>query len=180
LRRAEQERECPAGFGGKREPSQRGEIDPGKPGEHRAAGARRQRLLARPEGVALAARAHDHQIGKVDPGRGERGRERAVRRCDPGEPLLAARQSGERAAEHAQLADSFMREQQLGQRTDRPAAARKLRVERRETGRYGLLGDAFEGGCAPQSMLRKQLVDGLRDGRRGGHGGKAQYCMVIQ
>jgi hypothetical protein len=72
-----------------------------------------------------------------------------VRRRDPGEPLAACRERGERRAEQAQLADAIVRGQELGEAAGRPAAAGQFRVERREAGRHARARHLSERVAAP-------------------------------
>src|SRR5713226_9552326 len=129
LRRPEQESGCPAALGGDLQAPQLRVLRPLRPGEHRAAGVRDEGLLGRPERFYRRGGAHDDEHRDIDPRRGKRGRVRQVRGSDPGEPQSPIRQGSERGAEQAQLADAFVRRQDLGQRSGRPAAAGKLGVK---------------------------------------------------
>src|SRR6266700_3844480 len=129
LRDPEQKSWCAAAFGSDLQAPQLRVLRPMRPGEHRAAGIHGERLLGRPERFFQRGAAHDDEHRDIDSRRGKRGCVRQVRWSDPGEPQSPVRQGGERGAEQAQLADAFVRRQDLGQRSGRPAAAGKLGVK---------------------------------------------------
>src|SRR6266699_3359475 len=129
LRDPEQKSWCAAAFGSDLQAPQLRVLRPLRPGEHRAAGVRGERLLGRPERFFQRGGAHDDEHRDIDSRPGKRGCVRQVRWSDPGEPQSPVRQGGERGAEQAQLADAFVRRQDLGQRSGGPAAAGKLGVK---------------------------------------------------
>src|SRR5712672_1675747 len=100
-----------------------------RPGEHRAAGIRNERLFGGPERFFRRGGAHNDKVREFDSRRGERRSVGQVRRRDPDEPQSALGQSGKRGSKQAQLADAFVRRQDLGQRSGRPASAGKLGVK---------------------------------------------------
>src|SRR6267143_246514 len=100
-----------------------------RPGEHCAAGIRNERLFGRPERLFRRGGAHNDEVRDIDSRRGERRRVGQVRRSDPGEPQSALGQPGKRRSKQAQLADAFVRRQDLGQRPGRPTPARELGVK---------------------------------------------------
>src|SRR5712691_9615077 len=100
-----------------------------RPGEHCAAGIRNERLLGGPERFFRRGGAHNDKVREFDSRRGERRSVGQVRRRDPDEPQSVLGQSGKRGSKQAQLADAFVRRQDLGQRSGRPASAGKLGVK---------------------------------------------------
>src|SRR6266516_1338036 len=129
LRDPEQESRCATAFGSDLQAPQLRVFRTLGPGEHRAAGVRGKRLLGCPERFFRRGNAHDDEVRDIDSRRGERRRVGQVRRCDPDEPQSAPGQSGKRRSKQAQLADAFMRRQDLGQHSGGPASAGKLGVK---------------------------------------------------
>src|SRR5437773_1268920 len=129
LRDPEQKSWCAAAFGSDLQAPQLRVFRALRPGEHRAAGVRGKRLLGCPECFFRRGNAHDDEVRDIDSRCGERRRVGQVRRCDPDEPQSAPGQSGKRRSKQAQLADAFVRRQDLDQRSGRPASAGKLGVK---------------------------------------------------
>src|SRR6267142_898453 len=118
-----------AAFGGDLQAPQFRVFRTSRPGEHRAAGIRNERLFGGPERLFRRGSSHNDKIRNIDSRRSERRSVGQVRRSDPGEPQSALGQSGKRRSKQAQLADAFVRGQDLGQRPGRPASAGKLGVK---------------------------------------------------
>ena len=129
LRNSEQKSKRAAVFGGDLQAPQLRVFRASRPGEHRAAGIRGERLLGRPERFFRRNRANNDEVRDIDSRRGERRRVGQVRRRDPDKPQSASGQSGKRGPKQAQLADAFVRRQDLGQRSGRPAPAGKLGIK---------------------------------------------------
>src|SRR6266705_3504273 len=129
LRDPEQKSRCAAALGSDLQAPQLRVFRALRPGEHRAAGVRGKRLLGCPECFFRRGNAHDDEVRDIDSRRGERRRVGQVRRCDPDEPQSAPGQSGKRRSKQAQLADAFVRRQDLGQHSGGPASAGKLGVK---------------------------------------------------
>ena len=111
---------------------QLGEGGRARPEKHAAAGRRAQRLLRRPQCVAVPGSLDDDDAGQVDAGRGERRRIGQVGRGDPDDEFALRGQLRQRRAEDAQLTYAFVLRQDFGQGTARPAAARQFGVQRRK------------------------------------------------
>src|SRR6266850_2256983 len=118
-----------AAFGGDLQAPQLRVFRASRPGEHRAAGIRNERLFGGPERLFRRGSSHNDKIRNIDSRRSERRSVGQVRRSDPGEPQSALGQFGKRRSKQAQLADAFVRGQDLGQRPGRPASAGKLGVK---------------------------------------------------
>jgi len=156
LPRPEQHRKDAACLGGELEPPQLGISDGARPGEHRTAGARGERLFGGPQRFLRGAGLDDDQTGQVDAGSGERRRIGPMGRGDPRQPLARRRQAGEGGAEQAQLSDAFVRGQDLGEACRRPASSGKLGIQRGETRSQAGRGHARKPAAAPQRRLRQQ------------------------
>ncbi len=123
------------------------------------AGPGAQHLLGRPQGVAPARRTHHRKIREVHACRGERGRIRQVRRRQPCDALARRGQGSQRRQRELQLADSFLQAEDLGERADRPAAARQFPVELGVT-RGNRFGNPGERGAAPNRMPLQDVLEG--------------------
>ncbi len=115
-----------------------------QPREHRADMPALEHLLQRPEAVAAgnqtAARVDDQQLFDVESERGQRpGRQLGGWIEQHHEPAGLLR-GHEAQGQQADLADAGMRQQQLGERTARPAATGELRIELRKPAGHRRLG----------------------------------------
>jgi len=159
LLRAEDQHAGPARLGRHRQPAQLLVAGLAKPGKQRAAGSRAQHLLRGPERVAPARRAHHGELREIDPGRRQRRRVRQVGRREPDDALAGAGKPRERRQRDLELTDAFLRTEDLGERSGRPAAARQLAVEGGVT-RGNRTGNPSGRGSAPDGIALQEMLKG--------------------
>lgn len=127
--RAKQQHAGAARFRSDRKPAQLLVAGGAEPREQRAARPCTQHLLRRPQGISTPRCAHHGELGKVDPGGSERRRIRQMGRREPDDALARVRESRQRGQRDLQLADAFLRTEDLRQPANRPPAAGQLAVE---------------------------------------------------
>jgi len=145
------------------------------PQQHGAATAAAQDLLSRPQAIRAAwIAAHPDQLRGRHAQRRHRQRLRNLRRLHQHHWPLHARQ---RRLQQAHLPDSRLRQQQLIQRAQRPAAARQL-------GGQGSMPRVHTAGSRARQLRckPKRWVQGFRRWNRigAGHGSGIKYCTYIQ
>jgi len=170
---AEQHGEAAAVLGRELQPPQLGETDVARPCEHAAACGRAQRLLRRPQAVAILGGFDDEYAFQADAGSGERRRVGQVGRGDPGDTFALRGQPGQRRAEDAQLAYAFVLRQDFGERPAGPAAARQFRIQGGKAGGDPRAGGTRKFAAAPDAGMS------VESGREAGHG-ISKSCMFIQ
>ena len=130
-----------------------------EPGEQRMAGSGAQHLLRRPQGIAPARRTHDRQMRQIDACGSQRGCIRQMRRGEPDDALSGSGQRREHGKHELQLPHPIAPAEDLGERADRPAAARQFPVELGVT-RGNRFGNSGQRGAAPDGMLLQDVFDG--------------------
>ena len=129
-----------------------------QPGDDGADMAALQRLLERPQAVAAGddagAGVDDEQLLDVEAEAGERRRRQRRRRIEDHHQPTGPLRRDQRRREQADLADAGMRQQQLGERPARPAAAGQLGVERGEAGRHRVAAAAAELVAEPERRMQ--------------------------
>ena len=140
--RAEQKRQLGVGFRGQLQAPQAGEVDALRPGQHGAAAAAAQRLLAGPQRILLVARAHQQQAFEPQALRPQRAGVGYPGRVHQHYPQALAAQLRQGREQQAELAEAGIGGDDLADRAQRPAPARQARVQPRVPGGQGSLAQA--------------------------------------
>ena len=116
------------------------------------AGAGAQALLRGPQGIEAPGGAHHGEIREVDARRSKGRRIGKMRRREPDDALARHCEPRERRQHDLELSYALAIAENLGERTDRPARARKLSIERVVSRRYSAQRRS-EAAAAPNRLL---------------------------
>ena len=154
----------------------------GQPGEQRAEGRALETLLDGPETIGGPLGAHHQHLPHVYAPLRPAGGIGHMRRREQHDLAAASGQRGKRSGQKADLADAGFGKQQFDQATRRPAAARKLFVERPKAAWRGWLRRTRQRIAAPESACEAGFTQRgfgtseRRDSGRRGHKIAARRC----
>jgi len=138
-----------------------------QPEQRRRHAAAAQGLDPGPQRVARTARKNQAQAGEVKAGGGPGRRMGSMRRRQQQNAAAGGGQRGQRRPQQAELADTFVLDQKLGQRATRPAAAGQLGIKNGETAGKSRRWRHGEGVAATDLAALQRPAKGGMHGKRG-------------